>query len=39
VDELAQETGLGVSELNSTLTVLEMRRLVKRLPGQRFAKM
>ena len=39
VDELAQETGLGVSELNGTLTVLEMRRLVKRLPGQRFAKM
>jgi len=39
VDELADETGLGVSEVNSTLTVLEMRRLVKRLPGPQFAKM
>lgn len=39
VDELAEETGLSVSELSSTLTVLEMRRLVKRLPGQRFARM
>jgi DNA processing protein len=38
-DELADETGLSVSELNGTLTVLEMRRLVKRLPGQRFARM
>jgi len=39
VDELTESTGLGVSELNSALTILEMRKLVKRLPGQCFARM
>jgi DNA processing protein len=38
VDDLADETGLSVSELNGTLTVLEMRRLVKRLPGPAFVR-
>jgi DNA processing protein len=38
LDGLMDATGLSVSELNSTLTILEMRRLVTRLPGQRFAK-
>jgi DNA processing protein len=37
-DELADRTGLSISELNGTLTVLEMRRLVRRLPGPRFVK-
>ena len=39
LDELAEGTGLGISELSSALTVLEMRKLIKRLPGQRFARM
>ena len=39
LDELAAETGLAVSRVSSTLTVLEMRRLVKRLPGQAFVRM
>ena len=39
VDDLADATGLSVSELNSALTLLEMRKLVKRLPGQCFARM
>ncbi len=38
LDELAEETGLSVSQVSATLTVLEMRRLVKRLPGQSFVK-
>jgi len=38
LERLIETTGLGVSELNSALTVLEMRKLVKRLPGPRFAR-
>ena len=32
-DELAREAGLGVSELSRVLMQLEMKRLVRRLPG------
>lgn len=39
LDELAESTGLGIPQLNSALTILEMRKLVKRLPGQCFARM
>jgi len=38
LDEVQEATGLTVSELQSALTVLEMRRLIRRLPGQRFAR-
>lgn len=38
LDELVEGTGLSIPELNSALTVLEMRKLVKRLPGQCFAR-
>ncbi len=39
LEELVADTGLAVSETSGTLTVLEMRRLVKRLPGPAFVRM
>ena len=38
IDEMVEETGLTVPQLNSILTILEMRKLVTRLAGQRFAR-
>jgi DNA processing protein len=32
-DELAREAGLSVSDLSRALTQMELRRLVRRLPG------
>ncbi len=38
LDELSAATRLPVYKISSTLTMLELKRLVKALPGQRFAK-
>ena len=38
VDELIVGTGLTASQVMATLSVLEMRRLVRRLPGPRFVR-
>jgi DNA processing protein len=38
VDELIVGTGLTASQVMATLSVLEMRRLIKRLPGPRFVR-
>ncbi len=38
VDELIVGSGLTASQVMATLSVLEMRRLVKRLPGPRFVR-
>jgi DNA processing protein len=39
VDELAARTGLGASQVQATLTVLEMRRLIRRVPGNQFVRL
>ena len=36
LDEMAQQLGLAVPQLSGTLLVLEMKRLIRRLPGSRF---
>ncbi|MDX2036855.1 MAG: DNA-processing protein DprA [Isosphaeraceae bacterium] len=38
VDELVQITGMTASQVMATLSVLEMRRLVRRLPGHLFVR-
>jgi DNA processing protein len=38
VDGLIERTGLTASQVLATLSVLEMRRLVRRLPGQHFVR-
>ena len=38
VDEIIAKCGLPTHEVSSTLLALEMRRLVKQLPGSRFVK-
>ncbi len=38
VDQLITETGLGASRVMATLSILEMRRLIRRLPGQMFIR-
>jgi DNA processing protein len=38
VDELIVRTGLAASQVLATLSVLEMRRLIRRLPGQQFVR-
>jgi DNA processing protein len=38
VDELAQGLGLGVPALSGVLLALEMRRVVRRLPGSRYER-
>ena len=38
VDELIVGSGLTASQVMATLSVLELRRLVKRLPGPRFVR-
>jgi DNA processing protein len=39
IDELVNKTRLPSSTVSSTLLALEMRRLVKQLPGQYFVKL
>lgn len=39
VDEITAKCGLPSHEVSSTLLALEMRRLVKQLPGSRFVKL
>ncbi len=38
IDQLIVESGLGASQVMATLSVLEMRRLVRRRPGQLFVR-
>lgn len=38
VDELIARTGLTASQVMATLSVLEMRRLVRRMPGHQFVR-
>jgi DNA processing protein len=38
LDEMAQQLGLGVPELSGTLLSLEMRKVVRRLPGNRYER-
>ena len=39
VDELIGRSGLGPSQVMSTLAILEMRRLIKRAPGNQFVRL
>jgi DNA processing protein len=38
VDDLIASTGLTAAQVMATLSVLELKRLVKRLPGHRFVR-
>ena len=38
VDALVQATGMTASQVMATLSVLEMRRLIRRLPGHQFVR-
>jgi DNA processing protein len=38
VDELISQTGLTAAQVLATLSILEMRRLVRRLPGHQFIR-
>ncbi len=38
VDRLAQELGIGMPELTQSLMRLEMRRVIRRLPGNRYER-
>ena len=38
VDELIVRTGLTASQVLATLSVLEVKRMVKRLPGHQFVR-
>lgn len=38
IDQITQESGLPAANVSSTLTVLEIRKLVKQLSGKRFVK-
>jgi DNA processing protein len=38
VDELAQQLGLGVPALSTALMQLEMKKAVRRLPGNRYER-
>src|SRR6185437_4956784 len=37
-DELARESGLSVSDLSRTLTQMELKRLIRRLPGNMYER-
>jgi DNA processing protein len=39
MDEIVGKSGLPTSNVSSTLLALEMKRLVKKLPGQLFVKL
>ncbi len=38
VDDLIARTGMTAAQVMATLSVLELKRLVKRLPGHRFVR-
>jgi DNA processing protein len=38
LDEMVQHLGLPVSQLTGLLLTLEMRKLVRRLPGNRYER-
>jgi DNA processing protein len=38
LDEMAQQLGMSVPELSTALMVLEMKRVVRRLPGNRYER-
>jgi DNA processing protein len=38
VDEMAQQLGLGVPQLSTSLMMLEMKKAVRRLPGNRYER-
>jgi DNA processing protein len=38
LDEMAQQLGLAVPQLSGTLMMLEMKKLVRRLPGNRYER-
>ena len=38
VDEMAQHLGLGVPQLSGALLMLEMKKAVRRLPGNRYER-
>ena len=38
LDEMVQTLGIGVSQLASMLTMLELKRIVRRLPGNRYER-
>jgi DNA processing protein len=38
LDEMAQQLGLGVPQLSTMLLTLEMKRVVRRLPGNRYER-
>jgi DNA processing protein len=38
VDAMAQQLGLGVPQLSGLLLTLEMRKVVRRLPGNRYER-
>ena len=38
LDEMAQKLGLSVPQLSSALMTLEMKRAVRRLPGNRYER-
>jgi DNA processing protein len=38
VDEMAQQLGLGVPQLSGVLMMLEMKKVVRRLPGNRYER-
>jgi predicted Rossmann fold nucleotide-binding protein DprA/Smf involved in DNA uptake len=38
IDELAQQLGLGVPALGGMLLMLEMKKAVRRLPGNRYER-
>jgi DNA processing protein len=38
LDEMAQQLGIGVPQLSTALMMLEMKRVVRRLPGNRYER-
>lgn len=38
IEELAEKTGLAMDRLNTFLTILEFRGIIKQLPGKRFVR-
>jgi len=38
VDELAQQLGIPMPKLNASLTLLEMKKIIRRLPGNRYER-
>jgi DNA processing protein len=38
VDEMAQQLGVGVPQLSTSLMMMEMKKVVRRLPGNRYER-